>query len=53
LPLETRRQTTSLQDFAAARVRLNRTAPDDITALQSVSSQPLRWPTLFDALRAA
>jgi len=52
-PLDTRRQTTSLQDFAAARVRLQRSAPDDITTLQGVSAQPLRWPTLFDALRAA
>jgi polysaccharide export outer membrane protein len=52
-PLDTRRQTTSLQDFAAARVRLSRSAPDDITTLQGVSAQPLRWPTLFDALRAA
>ena len=42
-----------LQDFAAARVRLQRSAPDDITTLQGVSAQPLRWPTLFDALRAA
>jgi polysaccharide export outer membrane protein len=52
-PLDTLRQTTSLQDFAAALVRLSRTAPDDITTLQGVSAQPLRWPTLFDALRAA
>ncbi len=52
-PLDTRRQTTSLQDFAAARVRLSRTAPDDITTLQGVSAQPLHWPTLFDALRDA
>jgi len=52
-PLDTRRQTTSLQDFAAARVRLQRSAPDDITTLQSINAQPLRWPTLFDALRAA
>jgi len=52
-PLDTRRQTTSSRDFAAARVRLQRSAPDDITTLQGVSAQPLRWPTLFDALRAA
>jgi polysaccharide biosynthesis/export protein len=52
-PLDTRRQTTSLQDFAAARVRLQRSAPDDITTLQGINAQPLRWPTLFDALRAA
>jgi polysaccharide export outer membrane protein len=51
-PPDTRRQTTSLQDFAAARVRLSRTAPDDITTLQGGSAQPLRWPTLFDALGA-
>jgi len=42
-----------LQDFAAARVRQSRTAPDDITTLQGVSGQPLRWPTLFEALRDA
>jgi polysaccharide export outer membrane protein len=52
-PLDTRRQTTSLQDFAAARVRLSRSATDDIPTLQGVSAQPLRWPTLFEALRAA
>ena len=52
-PAETRRQTTSLQDFAAARVRLSRMVQDDITTFQGVGLQPLRWPTLFDALRAA
>ena len=51
--VDTRRQRTNLQDFAAARVRLNRTTSDDIEALQGVNTQPLRWPTLFDALRAA
>jgi len=38
-PLDTLRQTTSLQDFAAARVRLSRIALDDITTLQGVSAQ--------------
>jgi len=30
-----------LQYFAATRVRLQRSAPDDITTLQGVSAQPL------------
>jgi len=47
-----------LQDFQAARVRPQRSASDDITTLQGINlqginAQPLRWPTLFDALRAA
>lgn len=52
-PQDTRRQSISLQDFAAARVRLSRSAPDDIATLQGVNVRPQRWPTLFDALRAA
>ena len=51
--VDTRRQRTNLQDFSGARVRLNRMTSDDIETLQGVNSQPLRWPTLFDALRAA
>ena len=52
-PEEVRRQSTSLQDFAAARVRLQRSMSDDILNLQGTKAQSARWPTLFDALRAA
>ena len=48
-----RAQSSSLKDFQSARLRLLRSAPDDITTLQGISSTPNRWPTLFDALRAA
>lgn len=52
-PIDIRRQSTNLQDFAAARLRLQRSMPDDISVLQGINSQSIRWPTLFDALRAA
>lgn len=52
-PQETRRQATNLQDFAAARLRLQRSLPDDISILQGINASSSRWPTLFDALRAA
>ena len=48
-----RAQRSSLKDFQSARLRLQRSAPDDITTLQGISSTANRWPTLFDALRAA
>jgi polysaccharide export outer membrane protein len=48
-----RTQVTGLADAQAARLRLNRSLPDDVSTLQGLSSQPNRWPTLFDALRAA
>jgi len=31
----------------------NQLAPDDVTTLQGFQNQPIRWPTLFDALRVA
>jgi len=37
----------------ATGLRLSRSVPDDVTTLQGLPSQPIRWPTLFDALRAA
>ena len=40
-------------NFQAARLRLQRTTTDDVSVLQGISSTPNRWPTLFDALRAA
>ena len=53
-PMAMRQQATSLQDFRAARLRMQRSASDDLAMLQGISSnQPDRWPTLFDALRAA
>ena len=54
-PAAIRRQTTSLQDFQAARLRLQRgSGPDDVASIQGVSGAGSnRWPTLFDALRAA
>ena len=54
-PTAIRRQSTSLQDFQAARLRLQRgTGPDDVASIQGVSGAGSnRWPTLFDALRAA
>lgn len=52
-PAEIRRQSTNLQDFAAARLRLQRQFSDDISRLQGVQTTSMRWPTLFDALRAA
>jgi len=48
-----RSQTTGLADAQAARLRLSRSVPDDVATLQGLPSQPIRWPTLFDALRAA
>ena len=55
-PVDVRRQTSSLQDFQSARVRLQRGAgmANDVGAIQGVvGSGSNRWPTLFDALRAA
>lgn len=51
-PLDMRRQSTNLQDFISARIRVQRSASDDISTIQGVSGQSRRWPTLFDALRA-
>ena len=48
-----RSQRSSLSGFQSARFGLQRSAPDDVTKLQGISSTPKRWPTLFDALRAA
>ena len=48
-----RAQSSSLNDSQSSRLRLLRAYPDDITTLQGISSTPNRWPTLFDALRAA
>ena len=52
-PAEIRRQTTNLQDFAAAKLRMQRQLTDDINQIQGVRSYSMKWPTLFDALRAA
>ena len=54
-PAAMRRQATTLQDFQAARLRLQRSAgSDDVAAIQGVAAASSnRWPTLFDALRAA
>jgi polysaccharide export outer membrane protein len=48
-----RNQATGLADAQAARLRMIRNSSDDVTTIQGLSSQPIRWPTLFDALRAA
>lgn len=53
-PKDIRRQTANLQDFVSARVRSQRALNDDVTVIQGVNNfQSIRWPTLFDALRAA
>ena len=52
-PEDLRSEATGLADIQAARLRLNRKVSDDVATIQGVSSQPIRWPTLFDALRAA
>ena len=52
-PNSFRAQNSSQKDFLAARLRLQRTTTDDVSMLQGISSTPNRWPTLFDALRAA
>ena len=52
-PAEVRRQGIDLRDFAAARLRLQRSSTDDINTIQGVRAESNRWPTLFDALRAA
>jgi polysaccharide export outer membrane protein len=57
-PTSVRQQATNLQDFQAARLRLQRQASDDVSAIQGISGagsagSSNRWPTLFDALRAA
>lgn len=53
-PSAMRRQAANLEDFRAARIRMQRSATDDLAMLNGVGlSQPNRWPTLFDALRAA
>ena len=52
-PSSFRAQSSSLQDFQAARLRLQRSASDDVSVVQGINATPNRWPTLFDALRAA
>ena len=52
-PEALRSQATGLADAQLARLRLNRSVPDDIGAIQGMAVQAIRWPTLFDALRAA
>ena len=52
-PNSFRAQSSSLQDFQAARLRLQRSASDDVSVVQGINATPNRWPTLFDALRAA
>jgi polysaccharide export outer membrane protein len=52
-PETLRSQSTQLADAQAARLRLNRNISDDVATVQGLSSQPIQWPTLFDALRAA
>ena len=52
-PEALRSQATGLADAQAARLRLNRSLSDDVSTIQGLTTQPIRWPTLFDALRAA
>ena len=54
-PTALRRQATNLKDVQAARLRILRGAgSDDVAAIQGVvGTGSNRWPTLFDALRAA
>jgi len=54
-PTAVRQEATGLRDFQAARLRLQRQATDDVSVLQGFarSGSSNRWPTLFDALRAA
>jgi polysaccharide export outer membrane protein len=53
-PTEMRSQATGLRDFNAGRLRMQRSATNDVAMLQGVTAlQSNRWPTLFDALRAA
>jgi len=53
-PEAMRNLATGLADAQAGRLRMNRNIlPDDVTTLQGIQIQPIRWPTLFDALRAA
>jgi len=53
-PAAMRQQATTFQDFRAARLRMQRSSSDDVANILGISSeQPNRWPTLFDALRAA
>ena len=49
-PNNTRAQNINgIQSF----FRPSRSTPEDISSLQGLSTAPSRWPTLFDALRAA
>ena len=52
-PNRFRSLSSSLNNFESAQLRLQNSAPDDVTTFQGISSSPNRWPTLFDALRAA
>ncbi len=52
-PEALRSKVTGMADAQAARLRMNRNISDDVTTIQGIESQPIRWPTLFDALRAA
>ena len=52
-PTPFRAQRSSLKDFQAATLRLQRSSGDDASVVQGISATPNRWPTLFDALRAA
>ena len=52
-PEALRTQVTALGDAQAARLRLNRSASDDVATVQGLQNQRAQLPTLFDALRAA
>jgi polysaccharide export outer membrane protein len=52
-PNSFRAQRSSLKDFQATRLRLQRSATDDVSVLQGIGATPNRWPTLLNALRAA
>ena len=49
-----RQKTINLGDLQVGRLRMQHSSGDDVTNLQGVaSSKSNRWPTLFDAIRAA
>jgi len=53
-PMEMSQNNTGLNGIGASRVRMRRSASDDVSMLRGITTaQPDRWPTIFDALRAA
>jgi len=52
--LDSRLMDMSLNGIGASRARMRRSASDDVSMLRGrTTAQPNRWPTIFDALRAA